>query len=359
MTPPIWVTDKGSIGLFPSNEPMEKVFNAQAVLPAVSVTYKIISGDLPSSIKLSPEGLLYGIPPVVGVTTTYTFVIRATDNYENIADRTFTMIVGGIASPTFTTPPGLLTTAVDSTWVEIQIEYNNPVSTNRTRIRVVQGALPPGLEINDTGLIRGYPNPPLLPVNFATLNTFATATSGTDNSVSIESTVNIVIGRTVQFSGTGLGGINTLQTYYVREILTATKFTISETQGGPEVILTDDSGFMFTTFPEITVGQPTSRQYNFTLQLDSELGSPLQNYSILVKNHYLPTNQGGPDPANPPSSRLPVIVKDSFYLPEFHVFEFLDIQENDLRTKENFLMMTIIHYPNYKIIMELRHHQKH
>jgi len=308
MTPPIWVTDKGSIGLFPSNEPMEKVFIANPVLPAVSVTYKVISGDLPESIKLTADGLLYGIPPIIGVTTTYTFVIRATDNYENVADRTFTMIVGGIASPTFTTDPGLLNKYVDSTWVEFQIEYNNPVPTNKIRIRVVQGILPPGLEINDTGLIRGYPNPPLLPVNFATLNTFATATSSTDNSITIESTVPIVIGRTVQFSGTALGGINTLQTYYVREILSATKFTISDTEGGPEVLLTTSAGFMFVTFPQITVGQPATRQYNFTLQLESELGNPLQNYSIVIKNHYLPTAQGGPDPANPPTSRLPVIV---------------------------------------------------
>ena len=308
MVPPVWQTSKGSIGVYPSNELMTKVFVATPVLPAVSVSYQLLGGELPIGLNLSEDGILKGIPAIIGITTVFTFVIRATDNFEQIADRTFTITISGIASPQFITPPGNPSNVIDSVWYEYQIPYTNPVADNPVSIRVIQGFLPPGLEINEYGLIRGYPKPPVILTNYEEINTFSTETKSSDNSIVVESTINIRKGRPVQFSGTALGGIDTLQTYYVREILNDSEFTISQTQNGPIFTLTDGTGFMFIKLSKTVIEEPTVRQYTFNLQLSSPLGSDIESFSIIVKNHYLPQSEGGPTPSNPPASRLPVIL---------------------------------------------------
>jgi hypothetical protein len=64
---------------------------------------------------------------------------------------------------------------------------------------------------------------------------------------------------------------------------------------------------MDATLPATQIGKPTKRQYTFTLELSSPLGSDTEIYSITVLNHYLPSNEGGPSPANAPNSRTPTI----------------------------------------------------
>jgi len=317
MAQPIWNTPTGSIGSFPSGNSLKPVvfqLSASAVLPAVSISYQIISGGLPSGVTMNVNGLISGVPAAVVAATTYTFVVRATDNYQNIRDNTFSMTISGIAHPTFTTTPGPIpnpnpwsntqpNSFLDSTWVEIPIEYNNPISTNPVIIRVVAGELPPGLEINEYGLIRGYAQPPLVNVNLSPVSTVATAVSS--NIITCLNTANFIAGRPIVFSGTSFGGIVPNQTYYIASVINGTQFTVSNTVNGPIVTFIDSSGYMPILLPSITQGQPTSKTFNFVLKLDSALGSDIQSYSISVVNQNTPVQQGGPGYG--PNTRIPAI----------------------------------------------------
>jgi hypothetical protein len=303
MVQPIWNTPVGSVGAYASLITMQTQLSALAVLPAISITYTLLSGTLPTGLTISTSGLISGIPELVTQDTTYTFVVRATDNLGEIRDRTFSITISGVVNPRLTTPTGSILTTIDSIWIELPIDYENPVSSNKVSIRVVQGQLPPGLEINETGLIRGYPKPPTLSVNVGSVST--SAVSITSNVISCLSTNGFAINRPIVFSGTVFGGLTSGQTYYVRTVINATSFTVSGSAGGPELPLTDGAGFMNVVLPNITVGQPTVQSYTFAIKLESDFGSDLETYSITVINQNAPVSSGGPGlPAN---SRIPTI----------------------------------------------------
>lgn len=306
MSQPNWNTPAGSLGTYPSLFEIVPIqLSASAVLPAVTITYTIISGSLPSGIKMTSDGLIYGIPETVATNTTSTFVIRATDNYQNIRDRTFSLSITGVSGPEFITPSGTLFSQLDSVWVEFPIEYTNPVASNPLAIRVAQGRLPPGLEINEKGLIRGYPKPPIANVNLPLVNTSIVATSA--NVITCFSTIGFTVGRPIIFTGTSFGGIASGITYYVKEIFTdGTSFTVSNTSGGSIANFSDDVGYMNASLPNVTQGQPTVQTYGFTLELSSPLGSDLEIYSITIANQNAPASIGGGN--KPPNTRVPTIL---------------------------------------------------
>lgn len=297
MSHPIWTTPAGTIGTYPALIPMVKQLEAQAELPAVTVTYSLLSGNLPAGLTLDQNGLISGIPGLQPDDTEFVFVVRATDNYEEIKDRFFTITISGVAKPEFTTPSGSILNTFDSVWIELPVTYNNPVITNPVTIRLVQGELPPGLEINSAGLIRGYPQPPVNIINLPLTLTTATATSALDNSITCLSTTGFAPGRPIIFSGTVIGNVTAGVTYYVKSILNSTTFTISTTQNGPTYNLINDNGVMDTTLPTQSVGQAVVRTYSFSLRLESPLGDDLIGYLITV------TNQNATPPLGPGNIR--------------------------------------------------------
>jgi hypothetical protein len=303
MATPIWNTSAGSIGTFTALSTVSVQLSASAVLPAVSVTYKIISGSLAPGLSLSEEGVISGTTQQVSSDISYRFVVRATDNLQNIQDRTFSLTISGIAIPRFITAAGSIATTLDSVWTEIPILYENPVETNEVKIRVVQGSLPPGLEISENGLVRGYPAPPVLTQNLGLITSTSTAVQ--NNTIICETTLGFRVGRPVVFSGNTIGGIVQGQVYYIRSIISLTSFTISQTVNGPLVELTDDLGFMDITLPNVSVGRPTVQNYSFTLRLASLLGDDVQNYSITVVNQNASLADGGPGLPN--NTRVPTI----------------------------------------------------
>lgn len=305
MSAPNWITPAGLVGVYPAQIAMTLQLEAEPVLPATTVSYILLSGTLPTGMTLRVDGLISGTPSLVSSDITSTFVIRAKDNLNNVKDRTFSIRVSGDAVPGFTTPTGSLGQPIDSEWIEIPIEYDNPDPTNPVFIRVLQGALPPGLEINEYGLIRGYPEPPINIVNLPELDTFTTATDSTNNYVTVLGTNGFVVNRPIVFSGTTIGGLIENQVYYVKSIVNATQITISSVPGGDTVTVTTSTGFVTTTLPATSVGQPTKRQYTFTLELTSPLGNDTSLYSITVINQNLPLNQGGPGYL--PGTRYPTI----------------------------------------------------
>lgn len=306
MAQPVWNTPAGTIGNFPALIPAVFQLSASAVLPATTVSYALISGLLPSGLTISNAGLISGTPGLVIANTTSTFTIRVTDDLGNIRDRTFSMTITGSAIPQLITPNGSILTTQDSIWVELPIAYSNPKSNNPILIQVKEGSLPPGLEIDTLGVIRGYANPPIVNLTQPSVVTNGTVTSSTNNTITVTSTTGFVVGRPVVFTGSVIGNINAGQTYYVKSILNSTTFTISSTQAGPTYLLTNGTGSMVVTLPQISVGNPTIRTFTFTLELTSPLGGDFGNYSITVINQNTPAGQGNPNP-QPPNSRIPVL----------------------------------------------------
>jgi len=311
MSAPRWITPAGSIGTYPALIPLD--YQLVAITdddPDIVITYQLISGSLPIGITLRIDGIIIGTPGIVSGDTTAEFVVRATDALGGIKDRTFEMTISGQAIPKFTTPAGPLFQTLDSQWIEFPILYSNPIPENPVNIRLFQGSLPPGLEINEYGLIRGYPEPPKTVVNYPELITYVTATDSTNNYVTVIGTNGISVDRPIYFTSPTVGNLQPYpQIYYVKSIVNATQITLTNIPGGEVLQLTSGTGFMTATLPPISIGEAAVRQYSFTLELSSPLGNDTKAYSITVLNHYLPTNEGGPNPANPPGlpSRIPTI----------------------------------------------------
>jgi len=306
MAQPVWNTEAGSIGSYPALLPMAYQLSASAVMPATSVLYTLLSGTLPSGLSLSETGIISGTPTLVTQDEVTTFVIRVTDNLQSIRDRTFSITISGSAIPQFTTPNGSLLSTQDSLWISLPITYTNPSTSNPVIVQVKEGGLPPGLEIDLLGNIRGYANPPIVTITSPSVVTTASETTSISNVITVVSTIGFTVGRPVVFSGTTFGDVNSGQQYYVKTILSSTTFTISATQNGGVLPLTSNTGTMTVTLPAVSTGTPTIRTYTFTLELTSPLGNDTGFYSITVINQNTPTNQGGPGKL--PNTRLPTIL---------------------------------------------------
>ena len=302
---PTWNTPAGAIGSFPASVIANYQLSASSVLPATSITYALISGTLPSGVTMNSSGLISGTPSIVTSNVTSTFTIRVTDNLGNIRDRTFLMTVTGSAIPQFLTSNGSILTTQDSLWIELPIAYSNPKSDNPVIVQLKEGTLPPGLEIDILGIIRGYPNPPIVNITQPLVLATSTQTFSSNNTITVSSTTGFSVGRPVTFSGSTFGGVSIGTTYYVKSILNSTTFTITATQNGPTFILNNGAGLMTVTLPPVSTGNPTVRTYTFTLELSSPLGNDLGNFSITVVNQNVPVSQGGP--GKPNNSRLPVL----------------------------------------------------
>jgi hypothetical protein len=306
MAQPIWNTTAGSIGTYPATILMATQLSSSPVAPATTITYILLSGILPPGTSINTSGLISGTPTLVTADTTSTFTIRATDNLSNIRDRTFSMTISGTAIPEFTTPAGSVLNTLDSVWIELPIEYSNPDSTNEVVVELQEGILPPGLEINTAGVIRGYANPPTVNVTLNEVGTNATATDDTSYLITCTSTTQFTVGRPVVFTSTVFGGIQNGETYYIKTINSNTTFTISSTQNGDVFPVISGSGLMVVTLPAVSFGQPTIRTYSFILRLSSNLGGDTTSYSITVVNQNTPVSQGGPGYTI--NSRIPTIL---------------------------------------------------
>ncbi len=74
--------------------------------------------------------------------------------------------------------------------------------------------------------------------------TSVSATTATGNILTCLLTTALFVDQPIKFTGTTFGNIVYGTTYYVKQILTATTFTISATQSGTEFVLADATGIM-------------------------------------------------------------------------------------------------------------------
>lgn len=177
MSQPRWQTQAGSLGTYPTGIPISIQLVAFPEVPATLVSYTLLSGELPSGtskspLKLSYSGLLSGTPENISTEKTSTFTIRAKDDLNNIRDRTFSLTISGSNRPRFTVQSGELLHIPDSVYVEYHMNYSNPIADNEVTVSVSSGSLPPGLYMDPTGVIKGYPDIPILGDRSPTTKTY-------------------------------------------------------------------------------------------------------------------------------------------------------------------------------------------
>ena len=126
------------------------------VAPAITVTYALISGTLPSGISIDIHGLLSGTPTIVTSNVTSTFTVRVTDNLGNLRDRTFSMTIVG------SNPPKILKfdplgTYFDGQYVDIDITALDLDIEDTITWSLSAGQLPDGVTLDKhTGKISGF-----------------------------------------------------------------------------------------------------------------------------------------------------------------------------------------------------------
>lgn len=127
-----------------------------------NVTYSVIAGQLPPGLKIYNDSIT-GNPFIVATNTKFTFCIRAIYNTQ-ISDRTFNITVTGSNPPEFVSQNTILDIgpshqffAIDDTYIEYIIEATELLPTLRKDLRffISDGDLPPGLSLNESGIISG------------------------------------------------------------------------------------------------------------------------------------------------------------------------------------------------------------
>ena len=212
MAQPIWLTPKGSLGSYGSDRASRIELLADPTYPASSLTFTLLNGALPANMTMDLLGVIRGRPNESNVDATSTFTVRATDNLGIISDRTFSITILKRAVPSFVATPGTLINTTDSTWIEYQVEYIGMAEYPGALISIVSGALPAGLEINQFGLIRGYPTPPLSASGNPTTTTSSFTLQLTTAAGSVLTDYDIVV-ENVQLASTSISRVPTILNY--------------------------------------------------------------------------------------------------------------------------------------------------
>jgi len=175
-TGPIWITAAGFLSTL-----TELISTStQVIASGTNVSYRFISGTVPSGIIVSSTGTISGIPSAVLQPTTYNFVVRATST-EGFADRTFNFVVKDSQPPTWNTSTGYssiidyntstaylklgpkgesFTLNKQYVYYQFQAEPTSAPSDTSLKFYIPEngGNLPPGLTLTKDGILSGFMN---------------------------------------------------------------------------------------------------------------------------------------------------------------------------------------------------------
>lgn len=160
-----WTTTPGNLGTYA--EAQEFTYQLNAVTSSGSATYRIISGKLPPGLELyssgtenHPAGQIYGVPSVLANSAakgqTFEFAVRATDNQNKIADRSFSITINGIIPPTLIANEETLGNYFDSDYIALQLQYVEFNPGTILKWSITKGTLPLGLSLTQDGRITGF-----------------------------------------------------------------------------------------------------------------------------------------------------------------------------------------------------------
>lgn len=169
MVAPVWSTPAGFLGTY--TQQIQFVATGSNITLALQTdlpnsTFSIISGSLPGGLHLyTGNGIIYGTPFYTNQVITSEFVVRAS-NTDGVADRTFSIDIEGPRDPVWVTENGLLPVgpnleqyALNKERVYLRLNATTPKlpkgQTMRYYLKPNAGRLPPGLTLNQQGLISG------------------------------------------------------------------------------------------------------------------------------------------------------------------------------------------------------------
>jgi subtilisin family serine protease len=170
--PLTWTTPAGLIQTVKEQTVFNFQLDASSINPDNSnrtISYSIISGNLPGGLVLTNSGLINGIVGIVPTITTFSFTIKADDGLVT-SNRDFSIVVNDINTPpTWITPQGDL-----GAWnYNLGVIVNPPVVWNEGSVltyilkgsdpdfgdtmtfTLLSGSLPPGITLNNNGTISG------------------------------------------------------------------------------------------------------------------------------------------------------------------------------------------------------------
>ena len=157
-----WITQGGNIGTVPELEFIE--IPLETTNPTNDlITFEVISGELPPGIQVVRRpGSIQGVPVVldpieVDEARTYKFSIRARATTSNIVtDRSFELTVTNLFPPRIVPRTTNLGTVFDGSYYSNQLRATEPNPNAKLVWKIQSGQLPPGITMDESGLIIGY-----------------------------------------------------------------------------------------------------------------------------------------------------------------------------------------------------------
>lgn len=160
-----WITPPGNLGTVPAGEFYQLPLQVIEV-HGNPVTFSFVSGTLPTGMQITASGLLEGVPTLqsaveINGSQSYRFTIRATNSLGHVNDQGFSLSVTSVAGPIIeptTGSPTNLGTYFDGSYFSQQL-YVNELGANVAITWSTVGVLPPGLTLDENGLISGFLQP--------------------------------------------------------------------------------------------------------------------------------------------------------------------------------------------------------
>jgi len=122
----------------------------------------------------------------------------------------------------------------------------------------------------------------------ATNLTITTTTTSSNILTTTVSTGSLTANLPVIFNGTTFGGINANTTYYVRNVVDGTTFTVSSTLGGANLALSSASGTMYAVPPVVTLNNTSSLAVNAPIVFTANIAELKANTVYYVKSIFSP-----------------------------------------------------------------------
>jgi hypothetical protein len=161
MALPQWSTPAGFLGTI-----TERLYSSFSLSASNNPTYSVISGELPSGLKISNTGTINGTAFSVGEVIRSTFVVRAATT-SGVSDRTFVIDTQGPSAPEWITPEGYLPLGegnqlyvINKQFIDYKLNaiYDTLPAGQKLRYFIGDqaGQLPPGITLTSDGRLVGF-----------------------------------------------------------------------------------------------------------------------------------------------------------------------------------------------------------
>lgn len=169
-----WITPKGQIASIAEEEYFEFQLDAYDT-EGLPLTYTVIAGNLTDGLGLTKTGMIQGVASVEEASVaqqeySQTFTVRVTNGRGQINDRTFSIVTNSISIPQIIPKNISLGTWYDGYFIDLQLEATDQNSIAGLEWKLIDGELPPGLELTEEGRIFGYLEPVYLDEEVAILH---------------------------------------------------------------------------------------------------------------------------------------------------------------------------------------------